>query len=172
MPSLSSMRSLDPAGDSMQPLGPPVREVREVAPALPKPTGTPGVVQMPDGKLATNLPLPPTKPVVNATDFGTSTGRFRSSEPSFVEAPKAVNNFGPFAALHDALIIAIMSEEYPRNGSAWTPHTPGDTPPNGATWVVLRNGDLRQAHGIRSWGAGSATDESLHAPAYDVVGWK
>lgn len=67
MPSLASMRFVDPAGDSMQPLGPPVREVREVAPALPKPTGTPGVVQLPDGKLATNLPLPGSKPLAKCT---------------------------------------------------------------------------------------------------------
>jgi len=67
MPSLSSMRSVDPAGDSMQPLGPPVREVREVAQPLPKPTSTTGIVQMPDGKLATDLPLPGSKPLVKCT---------------------------------------------------------------------------------------------------------
>lgn len=64
MPSLASMRQLDPAGDGMQPPGPPVREVREAPKPAPKPTGTPGVVQMPDGKLQTNLPLPTQKPTV------------------------------------------------------------------------------------------------------------
>ncbi len=60
MPSLSSMRSLDPAGDSFQPLGPAVKPAAP-ATATPagKPTGTPGVVQMPDGKLQTQLLLPP-----------------------------------------------------------------------------------------------------------------
>lgn len=62
MPSLASMRSVDPAGDSMQPLGPPIRPQQGVTIPLPKPTGTPGVVQKPDGKLATDLPLP--KPLV------------------------------------------------------------------------------------------------------------
>ena len=62
MPSLSSMRSIDPAGDSFQPLGPPARQPAVAPKPLPKPTGTPGVVQMPNGKLATNLPLPKDKP--------------------------------------------------------------------------------------------------------------
>lgn len=53
------MRQVEPGGDKFQPLGPPVREVREVPPPAPKPTATPGVVEMPDGKMRTNLPLPP-----------------------------------------------------------------------------------------------------------------
>ena len=56
------MCSIDPAGDSFQPLGPPVRQPAVAPKPLPKPTGTPGVVQMPNGKLATNLPLPKDKP--------------------------------------------------------------------------------------------------------------
>ena len=62
MPSLSPVRSIDPAGDSFQPPGPPVRQPAVAPKPLPKPTGTPGVVQMPNGKLATNLPLPKDKP--------------------------------------------------------------------------------------------------------------
>lgn len=99
MPSLASMRSVDPAGDSMQPLGPPIRPQQGVAIPLPKPTGTPGVVQLPDGKLATNLPLPPAKPAVKADDtvyaeiaaeyfHGTTTGRFRSDKANLSNEPK------------------------------------------------------------------------------------
>jgi hypothetical protein len=62
------MRQLDPAGDGMQPLGPPERKQQGVAIPLPKPTGTPGVFEMPDGKLQTNLPLPPQKPAVRVHD--------------------------------------------------------------------------------------------------------
>ena len=56
MPSLASMRSVDPAGDSMQPLGPPIRETQHTPVPLPKPTGTPGVYKAPDGKLVTAIP--------------------------------------------------------------------------------------------------------------------
>lgn len=75
MPSLASMRQLDPGGDSFQPLGPPIRETPVDPTPLPKPTGTPGVVQMPDGKLATNLPDPTVKPATKLDLSGTVTGR-------------------------------------------------------------------------------------------------
>lgn len=62
MPSLASMRSIDPT-ETFQPLGPAVKPAPAVSPApASKPTGTPGVVQLPDGKLATQLPLPGSKP--------------------------------------------------------------------------------------------------------------
>lgn len=58
MPSLASTRSIDPT-ETFQPLGPAVKPEPQPQP-LPvnKPTSTPGIVEMPDGKLATELPLP------------------------------------------------------------------------------------------------------------------
>lgn len=67
MPSLASMRSIDPT-ETHSPLGPPVREVREAPKPVSQPTQTPGIVRLPDGKLATELPLPPAKPVVRVHD--------------------------------------------------------------------------------------------------------
>jgi len=69
------MRSVDPAGDSMQPLGPPIRETPVDPKPLSKPTGTPGIVQMPDGKLATDLPDPSAKPSTKLDLSDTVTGR-------------------------------------------------------------------------------------------------
>jgi len=90
MPSLASMRQLDPGGDSFQPLGPPIRETPVDPTPLPKPTGTPGVVQMPDGKLATNLPDPTVKPATKLDLSGTVTGRHSGCEANLSNEPKAV----------------------------------------------------------------------------------
>jgi hypothetical protein len=59
MPSLASMRSVDPAGDAFRPLGPAIKPLLPVQPVpVLKPTGTPGVFEQADGKLVTGLPLP------------------------------------------------------------------------------------------------------------------
>ena len=176
MPSLASMRSVDPAGDSMQPLGPPIRETQHTPVPLPKPTGTPGVVQLPDGKLATNLPLPPQLAPYEweldaAVAGGITTGRFRSSELNLSNKPKPANSFELFRVLHEALALAVKDENYPVTGRAWMTHILGEARPDGAAWVVLRNGEVREARGIYSWDAGSEEGPG-HTPAFDVVGWK
>lgn len=169
MPSLASMRSIDQT-ETFQPLGPAVKPESPGQP-LPvnKPTSTPGVVEMPDGKLATELPLPPLAGFVGES-FGTRTGRFSSPKARPVNKAKS-----PHAdkTLQDALRVAVQSKDYPHDGVAWTSHDPArDKPPARAGWVVLRNGSLRCAGKIRSWGAGSDIDDSKHSPNYDVVGWK
>lgn len=79
MPSLSSMRALDPAGDAMQPLGPPIREDVPTQEPAPAPTGTPGIVRLPDGKLATDLPDP-----TKAKTFGFAAPDCRKMEERFL----------------------------------------------------------------------------------------
>lgn len=195
MPSLASMRQLDPGGDSFQPLGPPVREVREVSPPAPKPTGTPGVFEMPDGKLVTNLPDPSAKPAVKvhdsvcglsdealdrvcaeiyrqAFDRGEVLRGKRADMTVFDDLQNLQSLTPEQEVMERALMIAVQDEHYPVDGRCWQAHKPGGIPPNSATWVVLRNGQTRNARGICSWGAGSETDKNCHAPAYDVVGWK
>ncbi len=192
------MRSLDPAGDSFQPLGPPIRETPVDPMPLPKPTGTPSVVQMPDGKLATNLPLPPTKPSVKADDMiyaemaapffrGVTTGRLRCDEVNAGNTPKAdltgkradtivfddLQNLQTLTpeqeVLERALFIAVQDKKYPVDGACWREHKPGHAPPDGATWVVLRCGEIRPARCVGSWGDSS---QNRHHTDYDVVGWK
>jgi hypothetical protein len=52
------MRSVD-GDNTFQPLGPPKPRPAPAAPTLTQPTGTPGIVRGPDGKLETNIPTPP-----------------------------------------------------------------------------------------------------------------
>jgi len=68
MPSLAFMRSIDPAGAGMQPLGPAIRQPTKAPEPANKPTATPGVYEKPDGKLITNLPTPPSKPAAKLAE--------------------------------------------------------------------------------------------------------
>lgn len=59
MPSLASMRQIEPgASPSDNLIGPKVERKQPEPPPAPKPTGTPGVFEAPDGKLFTDLPEP------------------------------------------------------------------------------------------------------------------
>jgi hypothetical protein len=49
------MRSVD-GDNTFQPLGPAKPRPAPAAPTLPQPTGTPGIVRNPDGRLGTNFP--------------------------------------------------------------------------------------------------------------------
>lgn len=58
MPSLSSMRQIEPAAPGDFALGRKVEPKPAPSPPAAKPTQTPGVFQAPDGKLFTDLPEP------------------------------------------------------------------------------------------------------------------
>ena len=131
MPSLTSMRQIEPEG-KFQPLGKPIEQFPEPTP-LHRPTQTPGVVQLPDGKLATNLPTPLAKSPASkamAGDWSPET----------------------FANLFTALSIAAERKEYPRDGLAWTPNKlTEDKRPVGVTWAVLSDGTVLPASQVYYW---------------------
>jgi len=94
------MRSIDPT-ETFQPLGPATRPAPPAAPApTSKPTGTPGVVQLPDGKLATNLPPPPQLAPYEWELDAAAAGSTLSSFPSYYTeaAQRLSSSLGPNAS--------------------------------------------------------------------------
>ena len=71
MPSLNAMRGLAPDETDLtrQPLGHPTRPASGVPDTASKPTGTPGILQKPDGMLETQLPTPVGVPGSPLTPF-------------------------------------------------------------------------------------------------------
>ena len=122
MPSLSSMRSLDPAGDSMQPLGPAVKPQTGTPIPLPKPTSTPGIVQLPDRKLATNLPHPPAKPAVKCTTARQpqvgDLVRILSGQDGIIAIERMIGGVFPVAGIDGRYLLV--------NG--WSFNRPGNSP--------------------------------------------
>lgn len=177
MPSLASMRSIDPT-ETFQPLGPATRPVPPAAPTpVSKPTGTPGVVQLPDGKLATELPLPGSKPAVKVHDSICEFPSYYTEAAQRLSGSLRPNASGeaPYSTASDktyssglevAILVARQQPGYPEEGTAWTPHDIEKAEmPAGARYALLRCGEVRNAADIGTWG-------KLFLPVYEVVAWK